>query len=468
MLRASLLSISLVSLVSTAVLCTSLLAAPAARANAPLTAAQERRVTPVVRVVQAVSPAVVNIAATHRVSVPARSPFEFWEHPRGRQRETTSVGSGIVIHPSGYVLTNHHVIAQASALNVVFPGGRKHSAQVVASAQGSDVAIIKFDAPAGQPFVPLGRSDDLMVGEDVIAIGNPLGLGHTVTTGIVSAVDRQLPLSESATFEHLIQTDAAINPGNSGGPLLNALGELVGINTAIRGDAQNVGFAIAIDEVARLLPRLLDVRHQGRFRLGLTLAPGAPGDGPGAHVAGVRPGSPAAKAGLEPGMRVMAVGERASPRMLDALVALLEAPIGRDFMLHVQDQGGEARALRVRIQEDAPPEGRALAKAMFGMETAPLDARTAKALRVRPGAAVRVTRVQRGSAAARGGIRAGDLVTQCNGYAVRTPAELGLVLEDIPRSSLVWFSVVRRGRRGRLVRADTRLQAAVSGPAVGY
>src|SRR5690606_783552 len=149
-----------------------------------------------------------------------------------------SVGSGFVLHAAGYIVTNAHVVARTAERHVIFADGSEYDAQVVAIDEPHDLAILKID-PADRDLkpTPLGTSDDLMVGETVIAIGNPFGYQHTVTAGVVSALGRTLPVTEQHSLKGLIQTDASINPGNSGGPLLNVLGQLVGINTAIRADA---------------------------------------------------------------------------------------------------------------------------------------------------------------------------------------------------------------------------------------
>ena len=236
-----------------------------------------QRRTPVVEVFDGAKDAVVNISSTQIVKT--RSPFgidqffnDIFDLPtRPRQFKRTSVGSGFVLHQAGYIVTNAHVVARTAEQKVIFADQREYDAQVVATDHEHDLAVLKIDPP--QPLVPLrlGSSDDLMVGETAIAIGNPLGYQHTVTAGVISALDRTLELRGDLSFEGLIQTDASINPGNSGGPLLNVLGELIGINTAIRGDAQNIGFAIPVDQLRDILPDLLDVERRYRIYTGLKI-----------------------------------------------------------------------------------------------------------------------------------------------------------------------------------------------------
>jgi S1-C subfamily serine protease len=229
-------------------------------------------------------------------------------------------GTGMVISSDGDVLTNAHVVAGATAIQVRMIDGKTHPATLLGSDPSADVAVVKVQGVSNLPTVKLGRSADLRVGDDVVAIGNALALpgGPTVTAGIVSALDRSID-APNESLDHLIQTDAAINPGNSGGPLVNSSGEVVGINTAISSDAQNIGFAIAIDTVKPVADQLKKgqgtVRTGGAFlgvasvtvtgdirqRFGLQASKGA-------LVVSVTPGSPADDAGLRQGDVITAIG----------------------------------------------------------------------------------------------------------------------------------------------------------------
>ena len=234
------------------------------------------RRTPVVKAVEKVSPAVVNIN-TERTVVARQYPFENglsleeWffgvRKPNyAKKNVPLSIGSGVIIHPKGYVLTNEHILLRASKITVQLKDGRNIAASVVGSDPSSDIAVLKLEPSDEEaknfPYIQPGNSDGLMIGEPVIAIGNPFGLSNTVTTGVVSALSRQLE-TEAKLYDDFIQTDASINPGNSGGPLLNILGELIGINTAIfhggRGrEAEGIGFAIPINFAKRIVGDLLE------------------------------------------------------------------------------------------------------------------------------------------------------------------------------------------------------------------
>jgi len=303
----------------------------------------------VVRAVEVCSPAVVNIR-TEQIVTRRDNPvfgfggslFEefFGQFSRPQDYTTQSLGSGVVIDPEGLVLTNAHVIAKASKIFIALPG---NSGEVEGTLVGYDelldLAVVRLpERSAGQsyPHLQLGRADDLLIGESVIAIGNPLGFGSSITTGVVSGPLRALSLGDDFTAV-FIQTDALINPGNSGGPLININGELIGINTAIARQAQGIGFAIPADVVRRILPELVT---QGRIRRGfLGVVPGETGQAfadargyGGVLVTDLLEGSPAARAGIH---------------LADVILALDEVPVDspREFLnfLRSYSPGGKVQ-----------------------------------------------------------------------------------------------------------------------------
>jgi serine protease Do len=429
---------------------------------------QAPRVTPTVSVVRDAAPAVVNIAATHVIQQPT-SPFALLEPSATRERKASAVGSGSVIHASGYVLTNAHVVASASELTITTAAGKTYPAQLVAALPADDVAIVRVELPKGErlPTVRLGRSDDLMVGESVVAIGNPVGLGHTVTTGIVSAVDRTLTPQRGVALAGLVQTDAAINPGNSGGPLLNVLGEQIGVNTAIRNDAQNVGFAIGVDRVRALLPQLLARENHtladgARVRLGLGLRidvnafdGGDGGDADSAFVLvvdGAAPGSPAARARVERGSVVVGVdvdGVPVDDDVVAYLVAVGEAAPGRSLTLRLRLPEGSVDAVPLVPDVRPAPNGKDLAARLLGLGVADLDAGTAVRLGLRGGVVVKSVE---GPAKA-AGITVGDLLVRVGTFGVRTVRDLG-GLEDVKAGDDVALRVVRIAGTPALVRVS--------------
>ena len=257
--------------------------------------ALERRITPEVLVVRAAAPAVVYV----ETNVKSRQ----WSMWYGWvERESPSSGSGVVIHEDGYIVTNYHVVRGAQRTEVRFDpkyDERVYPAQVLSYVEEEDLALLKIDGDGLFPTVPMGTSSDLMVGERVLAIGNPYGQTFTVSAGIISGLHRDIQAS-GLSFRNLIQTDASINPGNSGGPLLNINGELIGINSAMNTYAENIGFAIPADRVRQVLNDQLLSRSR-RAWLGFEV------DEERLEVTRVYPGSPAESAGLRIGDRVVEV-----------------------------------------------------------------------------------------------------------------------------------------------------------------
>src|SRR5262245_56694813 len=214
----------------------------------------------VVAVVEKVQSAIVNIHSERTIgAAPERE--RNWELMRTQQR-VNGMGTGIIVDPRGYIVTNHHVVDDVQMLRIKLSDGTPFAGRVVARDPEADLAILKIDAHKPLPIIPLGTASDLMVGEPVIAIGNAFGYENTVTTGVVSALKRDVTLNKEISYKQLIQTDASINPGNSGGPLLNVYGELVGVNVAIRAGAQGIGFAIPVDSMLRNAADLMSVRRR--------------------------------------------------------------------------------------------------------------------------------------------------------------------------------------------------------------
>lgn len=311
--------------------------------------------------VQRAAPAVVNIYTARVVTerVP-RNPFEdpFGElAPRYRQRVERSLGSGVIVDATGHIVTNHHVIADADTVRVQLADGRVADATIVGRDPDTDLALLKVGL-AKLPVMPLGRSDQLRVGDVVLAIGNPIGLSQTVTQGIVSATGRgQLGV---ATFENFIQTDAPINVGNSGGALINAAGELVGINTAVIGKnlgVEGIGFAIPVNLVRGVLTEII---AKGRVVRGwIGVVPEDIDDGQarqlglahgGVVITNLYVGSPAQDAGLRPGDLVIAVAGAEVASAQEVLARVAQAKPGTRIELRVQ-RGAEVASLSILVTE---------------------------------------------------------------------------------------------------------------------
>jgi len=371
-----------------------------------------------VKLAQALRPAVVQIG----ISGDARDEGE--APPDGAR-----VGSGFIIHKSGYILTNNHVIEQAKAVEVHLLDQRKFPARVLGKDSRTDLALLKIDAPVDLPAIPLGDSDALEVGELVLAVGNPFGLGHTVTMGIVS---RKGPgLRPSGPFDDFIQTDAAINPGNSGGPLVNGRGEAVGIVTAVIPNRQ-VGFAIPINLAKTLLPEL---REKGKIAWGFLgvgiqalseeLAKAFDLKEPkGALVNNVLPGFPAAAAGVKRGDVILRIDGQEIPdvRTLQRIVS--RTPVGRQVELRVLRAGVEETLVATVGEAGSGSRAGGTPRVPgrdLGLQVEELDAELAKKYKLAGEEdGVVVTEVTKGGPAATAGIRPGDLVREVNRRTVRS------------------------------------------------
>ncbi len=399
-------------------------------AAAPLAGqpADERslRRTPVVVVFEAARDAVVNISSTEVVEVRDRFDRLFGRrraHPRRLER--TSVGSGFVIHPEGYIVTNAHVVARSTDRRVTFADGSEYDATVVASDRENDVAILKIDPPRPLPTLAFGRSDDLMIGETVIAIGNPFGYQHTVTAGVVSAVNRDLVFDHDLVMSGLIQIDASINPGNSGGPLLNVLGELIGVNTAIRGDAQNIGFAIPVDQLRRLLPELLDVERRYRIDSGLRLIAAVE-----PRVDSVRSGSAAERAGIEPGDILRMVNGETVEEAVDFHIALIGMQPGDELRLELV-RGGRTYRTSLELRERPRPDAPSLVRQRLGVVVRPLPAKLAQNLGLPRGGGFVIVEIDPDSPARQIGMRSRDVLVALGRYYPTTLDELGELVESL-------------------------------------
>ncbi len=439
-----------------AALC-ALLAAGAASPQA-LPRADERpspnRRTPVVIAVEKVRSAVVNVSAEElvRIREPSRAQTmgerlyeEFFGHPSVRKGyQVASLGSGVIVSPDGYVLTNNHVIERGTRFRVGLLDGRDVIARVVGTDPSSDLAVLKLDAKERLPFVPMGRSEDLLIGETVIAIGNPFGLSHTVTTGVVSAVHRNFRSGDRTLFD-FVQTDASINPGNSGGPLLDIDGRLVGINTAIVGErSSGIGFAIPIDRARRIAEDLIahgevQVGYLGVSVEDLPAREGAtPGEAHGIRVAAIDPGSPAERAGVRRGDGVVGVDGMPVGSAEEFRFRVRDVPVGGTARLDLERGGGRTQ-IAVRAIELGAEKAEGLVARRVGIRVGEE--------KVRGGTVVVVRGIVHGSPAARVGLAEGDMVREVNSTEV---------------SSLVQFrgAAARARRSGQLVLLVQRGYAA--------
>jgi serine protease Do len=428
-----------------------------------------------------VKPMVVNITTTQKVDMPGgmmngpegMDPFEFFfgqrggsggrqgqAGPRERSMKRQALGTGFIIDPQGYVVTNEHVIHDADDVRVHLADEREFDADVVGRDPKLDIALLRLRGAKDLPAAPLGSSEQLRVGEYVLAVGNPFGLGHTVTLGIVSAKARSIG---AGPYDDFIQTDASINPGNSGGPLFNWRGEVVGINAAIRAGANGIGFAIPVDAAKDVLPQLREKGHVERGRLGLAFQPmtsdlavglGVEGNR-GALVSDVEPGGAAARAGIKSGDVVLAVNGTpiAHAEELPRRVAV-HAP-GTSIKLSILR---DKQPREVSATLDAMPDDDTSVPPRSPRSSVPSSAQPAGKLGIQiadaPGGGVRVEDVRDPNAVR--DLSPGDVIVELNRTPVRDVVTLRAEMNKLKPGSTAIFKV----RRGK-----TALYAAVPVPA---
>ncbi len=400
----------------------------------------------VVEVVQKSSPAVVYIGTVQVVEsrFRARNPFEDFINGGGgdQRRAVEGLGTGVIVDPTGVIITNEHVIRGASEIHVVLADGRQIDAEVIGSDNENDLAVLRVNSgKTALPFAKLGSSGDLMIGEKAIAIGCPFGLKKTVTAGVISATGRSFK-ADGRTYNDFIQTDASINPGNSGGPLLNIDGEVIGINTAIFASAQGIGFAIPADKVKRIVAELTQYGKVRPAWVGvdvITLTPelarAAGWDRTyGALVSNVEAGSPAQAAGVLRGDIVVQVGSSQIESAEDFMVRMKSYPVKTPLSLSLVREG-KVVSLQFTPVEFPPKLADTVTWERLGLRLKPVQGGMA------------ITGVRAGTAAEEIGLAPGDVVMRLNNQPVTTVENFreAILAARQSRSVLV---LVRRGRNG--------------------
>ena len=400
--------------------------------------ASDLRRSAIVRAVQKARPSIVNIHG--------KKTIQSASHHQGQLKQVNGMGTGVVIDERGYLLTNFHVIDGVQRINVTLANGRSYIARVVSRDITHDVAVIKINAPQKLPVITLGTSSDLITGEDVVAVGNAYGYEHTVTRGIISALHRDVPISDTQKYEDLIQTDASINPGNSGGPLLNIDGDMIGMNVAVRAGAQGIGFAIPINRVLDIAAGLIAVEKlEGKWH-------GAVAKNQGRHnrkgmlVDGVEKDSPAAKGGLKPGDVVVGVGDQKISHTIDYELALLGRKTGEEIELTVEREGEETTLSMVlargKSRRVAPSDQ---AWDLLGLKLSPMRQSEFRRLQSKYNGGLTVLSVRRNSPAAKQGIRRGDVLVGMHEWETVTLENVRYILnrKDFAQLQPVKFYILR-------------------------
>jgi serine protease Do len=414
--------------------------------------------------VEKASPGVVNIRTTRVVRAPLAVPEPFQEFferffgdrlPREeREFRQRSLGSGFIIDKEGLIFTNNHVIEGTDEILVMLEDGREFPAEIVGRDPRTDLALIRIDTEMELHPLRFGDSDALNVGEWVVAIGNPFGLGNTVTAGIVSAKYRRIGVG---AYDSFIQTDASINPGNSGGPLLNTGGEVIGINTAIlggRGGNIGIGFAIPVNMAKELLPQLKegrvirgwlgvmiqDITPPIQERLGLDTTRGA-------LVSGVTSGSPADKAGIQRGDVIVSFDGEEIEEMSDLPHVVAMTEIGKTVPVEIIRRG-EKKTIRVTVEEmveETPRPEPAEAAPRLGLTLEQVTPRIARKHDLPEPTGLVVVDVEMGSPAARVGLVPGDVILEINQEEINTVREFRSHLEGLQPGDPVLLLISREG-----------------------
>jgi serine protease Do len=424
-----------------------------------------------VRLSKEAKPAVVNVSTKLNAEAPTRP------EPRGRperpdersfedffkrffdetqRRPVRAAGSGFVLNSNGFIVTNNHVVENASDIQVKLGDGRELPAKVVGRDAKTDLALLKVDA-TGLPVIPLGDSTALQVGEPVMAIGNPFGLEQTVTTGIVSATGRVIG---SGPYDNFIQTDASINPGNSGGPLINARGEVIGINTAIfsrGGGSVGIGFAVPSSLAKTVITQLADHGKVERGWLGVSIQPLTKDlaknfkrdNTNGALVSSVIEGSPAEKAGLKAGDVIVEFNGKKVAKATELPSLVADLTVGRDVPMVVVRDGSEMRlnARIARLEDETPAKvADAQEKGQLGLSVQPITPPVARELGLKVKEGVLVRDVVEGGRAAEAGIRPGDVIVEINRQPVRTVEDLQVRVDKQTKNEPIVLLVNRDGQ----------------------
>jgi len=395
---------------------------PTAFAGEPSLTTPDARRTPLVAAVERARGAVVSIDGEKTVPIDETRPG----HPENLRR-VKGMGTGVIIDPRGYIITNHHVVDGVPKIQVTLPDDTTYTAKLLSYDATADLAVIKIEAGRELPVIPIGVSNDLMLGETVIAVGNAYGYTHTVTHGILSSLHRSVQVNEQQGYDDVLQTDAAINPGNSGGPLLNIHGEMIGIVVAVRAGAQLIGFAIPVDKAMNIATDLVSTRRLHNTWHGVVAKPGKVATG-GLIVTSADEKSPAATGGLRPGDIIKAVGKDTMARPLDLERALLERKPGDEIQLTVERDSQPLALKLVLASTPGRDSSSDISWELLGMKLEVVPQRQFAALGTRYRGGLLVTAVRPDGPASQQGIRRGDILYGMHIWETVTPDNVTYIL----------------------------------------
>lgn len=428
---------------------------------------------PVVKASRAVSPAVVNISSV--ISARKRSgpfsgfglnPFfdsffkDFFDPYLERQPERSTLGSGVILDGKrGLIITNAHVIANAGKIKVTLQDEREFEAEIVGADPDFDLAVLRIQSEAVLPEVQMGSSDDLMIGETVIAIGNPFGFSHTVTTGVISALDRSIR-TDDRVFHEFIQIDASINPGNSGGPLLNINGELIGINTAIYAKAQGIGFAIPISKTRKIITDLIAHGEVIEPWIGIIVQNidgglarylNVPAKS-GVLIKSVEDDSPAAKAGVREGDIILALDNRKIVSEDDFQSTMRNYSVGDKLSLKLR-RNTETLTLSVVTSQFPLEKASALGFRLLGIRTADLTADNRARFNITADSGALISELDPQSYLARIGARTGDVIRRINEVSINNSQDFNAAIVKYRHKKSI-ILLLQRGDQGYYITVE--------------
>jgi Do/DeqQ family serine protease len=425
------------------------------------------RETAVVRAVREVSPAVVNISSAYEIRK-RTSPFsgfgfnpffdeffrDFFDPRFERRQQYTSLGSGVIIDgEKGLILTNAHVIQKSGTIKVVLQDEREFEGRIVGADPDSDLAVLKIDSKDRLPAIKMGSSKDLMIGETVIAIGNPFGFSHTVTTGVISAINRSIR-AQDRVYHDFIQIDASINPGNSGGPLLNINGDLIGINTAIYAKAQGIGFAIPIGKARKIISDLIQYGEVIQAWIGITVQNmdeslarylEVPGN-KGIVIKTVEPKSPAKKAGMQESDIILSIDNK-KINSIDDYKSITKSIAAGDTLRAIFWRNGKKQNVVINTKVYPLDQAEDLAFRLLGIKVEDLTKKKRKAYRIYAREGVVISKIKENSYLYRIGAQPGDVIRQIDDYTIQTSEDFKkAVIKSRRKKSVVLL--LQRGEQG--------------------
>ncbi len=410
-----------------------------------------------VNAVEKVLPCVVNIQT--EILVRRRDPYSdlLWDffgpyYRKRESREAYSLGSGVIIDDRGYILTNSHVVRQADRIEVLLSDGRKYEAEAIAGDQDSDVAFLRLIADDGDrfPAVNFAQPDDLLLGETVIALGNPFGLGSSISKGILSSKNRRPEIEGTLDVADWLQTDAAINPGNSGGPLINLNGDMIGLNVAVYKEAQGIGFAIPMKRVAEAMSKIF----MPEFLSGLWFGAQVDAGQQPLVVTAVQPEAPAAEAGLRAGDQIIAINDVPILNVIDYFNELTTTPSKRPALISIL-RSGEPEVLKASLVPEESHYNADLIKQRTGASFQKITSDLRRYFELQGINGFIISNVEPGSPAAQARLQEGFVITSIAGRVARNLTDAAKLIDSIPKGETLILEALIQRRLGNLVSRRT-------------